>query len=450
MVKKHLFFTERRQLMVALGDGLILFLSLLAAVTLSQALGQNIFCWESPLVFLVGSCLPFSLLALHSICRGEEGPRRPVIFSARFLLPSSAALLLFVALGLWFRSFQPLTIPLVFFMFSSVTLSAGWHYLAGAASLTKKKRMLFIGDDPLMAELVEVTKGKHYHPYELAGSWSDCTSLETADDFLKKIHQFEVKCIVYSNQTAILPQLAENLLKMRFKRFPLYDAVSFYQKLTGALPVYHMDEQKLLALSQREFFSPRLAAVVKRTADIFLTLLLLPLALPVLLISALAIKLDSQGPILFIQERLGLGGKPFKLLKLRTMVVNAENNMPQWCKDNDPRITRVGKILRKLRLDELPQLLNILKNDMSLVGPRPIRRHFTDLLAKEVPFYQWRLLAKPGLTGWAQVHAGHANTIAAHAQMLQYDLFYLIHQSLCLDLIILFKTVLTILYGKGR
>ena len=436
--------------MLTLGDGLILFLSLLAAVTVSQALGQDIFRWKSPLVFLLGSCLPFSLLAMHTMGRGQERPRRPMIFSARFLLAAFGALLLFGGLSVWFQAYLPITLPLILFIFSSVTLSAGWHCLAATEALANKKRMLFIGDDPLITELLKIIQEKYHHAYEIVGSWSDATFLGATDDFLKKIHQLKINFIVYSCQTAFLPQVVDSLLKIKLKKVFLYDAVSYYQKLTRALPVYHLDEIKLLALSQKEFSSSRVAAILKRTADIFFTLLLLPLALPVLLISALAIKLDSQGPIFFVQERLGLGGKPFKLFKLRTMIVNAENNIPQWCKDNDPRITRVGKILRKLRLDEFPQLLNILKNDMSLVGPRPIRHHFIDLLAREVPFYRWRLLAKPGLTGWAQVHAGHANTVVGHAQMLQYDLFYLFHQSLWLDLVILFKTVRTILLGKGR
>jgi exopolysaccharide biosynthesis polyprenyl glycosylphosphotransferase len=310
--------------------------------------------------------------------------------------------------------------------------------------------MLFIGDDPLIAKLIEITEQKLSHAFEIVGPWSDTKFLDSSDNLLEKINQLKIQYIIYSSQTENLPHIAENLLKVRFNKFPLYDAPSYYQKLTGALPVYHMDDQKLLALSRREFCSPRLAPIIKRMADIFFTLLLLPLALPVLLISALAIKMDSQGPVFFIQERLGLSGEPFRILKLRTMVVDAEKNMPQWCKDNDPRITGVGKILRKLRLDELPQLLNVLKNDMSLVGPRPIRQHFTDLLVKEVPYYRLRLLAKPGLTGWAQVHAGHANTVASHAQMLQYDLFYLIHQSFWLDMAILLKTIRIILLGKGR
>jgi lipopolysaccharide/colanic/teichoic acid biosynthesis glycosyltransferase len=203
-------------------------------------------------------------------------------------------------------------------------------------------------------------------------------------------------------------------------------------------------------MGQREWFSPQFSAKVKRVIDIFLTMLLAPLAAPLVLICTVAIKLDSPGPVFFIQERLGLNGVPFKLIKLRTMVDNAESQIPQWCRDNDPRITRVGRILRKFRLDEVPQLLNVLKNDMSLVGPRPIRQHFTDLLAKEIPGYHLRLLAKPGLTGLAQVYAGHANTLESHARMLRYDLSYLIHQSIALDVVILFKTIRTVVLGRGR
>jgi lipopolysaccharide/colanic/teichoic acid biosynthesis glycosyltransferase len=210
------------------------------------------------------------------------------------------------------------------------------------------------------------------------------------------------------------------------------------------------DKQLLLLPGKKDLSPPRERQILKRAGDILITLLLLPLAVPLILICALAIKLDSTGPVFFIQERLGLGGAPFKMIKLRTMIENAENSGPQWCKDNDPRITRVGKILRKLRLDELPQLWNVLKNEMSLIGPRPIRRHFTDLMAQELPLYRVRLMVKPGLTGWAQVHIGHANTKEDHARMLHYDLFYLSNQSLWLDFLILLKTVPTILQGKGR
>lgn len=450
MWKKPFIFTDRRPLIVALGDGVILSLSLLAAMAVSQFQGQQAVLPEDPLLFLGGSCLSFSLLALSTLGRWERTTPCLPFISPRFFMTSLVVLLLSVSLSYWFNKFQPSAIPILLFVFLGVTMSAGWHRLAGAISLAEKKSILFIGDDPLIANLIEITRQKRPHAFETVGPWSGNKLLESPEDLFEKINLLRIKYIVYSNRTENLPHIAANLLKLRLNKFPLYDGASYYQKLTGSLPVYHLDEQKLLALSQRESWFPRLAAVIKRTADILLTLLLLPLALPILLICALAIKLDSPGPILFIQERLGLRGKPFKVLKLRTMVVDAEKHAPQWCKDNDPRITRVGKVLRKLRLDELPQLLNVLKDDMSLVGPRPIRQHFTDLLAKEVPFYRFRLLAKPGLTGWAQVHAGHANTVANHVNMLQYDLFYLIHQSFWLDVVILCKTIRTVLLGKGR
>jgi exopolysaccharide biosynthesis polyprenyl glycosylphosphotransferase len=301
-----------------------------------------------------------------------------------------------------------------------------------------------------MTELIEIIKQRWPHSLDIVGPWSNNNFLHLFNNLIEKSGEHSINFIIHSNELDISQHIPKSLSNSRFRKFTVNNAVSYYQKITGKLPLHYLDERIILCLSQKELFSPRFIEKVKRAFDIFFTLLLLPFALPLVLICALAIKLDSSGPVFFIQERLGLGGAPFKVIKLRTMVDNAENTIPQWCKDNDPRITRVGKILRKLRLDELPQLLNVLRNEMSLVGPRPIRRHFTDMLAQEIPSYRLRLLAKPGLTGWAQVHAGHANTMASHAQMLQYDLFYLVHQSLWLDLVILLKTVRTILLGKGR
>lgn len=316
--------------------------------------------------------------------------------------------------------------------------------------MVKRSGVLFIGEDPIISELTGIMAGHRPRSYEIVGPWSKKDIVLPNNNFMELIDQHNIKMIINQNTSDISQQLSESLVKIRLKKFNVYDASSYYQKITGKLPVHHVDEDILISMSQRKFFSSRIIASIKRAVDIIFTLLLLPWAVPLIILCAIAIKLDSKGPVFFIQERLGIDGVPFKLIKLRTMVDKAEKNVPQWCKDNDPRITRVGKILRKLRLDELPQLFNVLKNEMSLVGPRPIRQYFTDMLAMEVPFYRLRLLAKPGLTGWAQVHAGHANTIEAHVQMLQFDLYYLIHQSFWLDLIILVRTVRTILLGLGR
>jgi len=168
---------------------------------------------------------------------------------------------------------------------------------------------------------------------------------------------------------------------------------------------------------------------------------------PLMLATALLIKLDSKGPVFFLQERLGQKGKPFKIIKFRTMYQGSENNGPVWTNHNDPRITRVGKIIRKLRLDELPQLLNILRAEMSFIGPRPLAH--TSYM-ENIRFYNYRNLVKPGITGWAQVTYPEGLTIDTTQEKLKFDLYYIKNIGFMLDLAILLKTVRTVIFGKGR
>lgn len=161
-------------------------------------------------------------------------------------------------------------------------------------------------------------------------------------------------------------------------------------------------------------------------------------------------RLSGPGPIFYTQRRLGLRGRPFTVWKFRTMVTNAEQNgQAQWAKPDDPRVTRVGRFLRRCHLDELPQLWNVLRGEMSLVGPRPERPEFVALLEQQIPLYRVRLLARPGLTGWAQVKQPHASTVADTVRKLEYDLYYLAHRSLYLDLLILLKTLSVALRLRG-
>jgi lipopolysaccharide/colanic/teichoic acid biosynthesis glycosyltransferase len=188
----------------------------------------------------------------------------------------------------------------------------------------------------------------------------------------------------------------------------------------------------------------------KRALDVMLVLCAAPLAVILVGLAALAVKLTSRGPALFVQERLGRHGVPFLCYKLRTMIVNAENGVPCWAADHDPRITGVGRWLRRTRLDELPQLYNIWRGDMSLVGVRPIRRYFARVLAEKEPRYAVRFLAKPGLTGWDQVNNGYPNTLEGQLRKFRYDLYYLKNASFWLDLRILGKTILVVLRCTGR
>lgn len=189
---------------------------------------------------------------------------------------------------------------------------------------------------------------------------------------------------------------------------------------------------------------------VKRIFDIAGAMVLILLALPIMLVAAFIIKLESSGPILYKQERVGLNNKPFNVVKFRSMRTDAEKDgIPRWATAGDSRVTRVGRVIRKLRIDELPQLFSVLNGDMSLVGPRPERAFFVEKLTQEIPFYAVRHSVKPGVTGWAQVRYQYGSTIEDTAEKLQYDLYYVKNHSLFLDLVVLFETVGVVLTGKG-
>lgn len=189
---------------------------------------------------------------------------------------------------------------------------------------------------------------------------------------------------------------------------------------------------------------------VKRAFDIVSSGILLILSLPVMLLAAIAIKLDSPGPILYRQERVGLGGKTFELLKFRSMRTDAEiDGKPQWAQAGDNRVTRVGRFMRLTRIDELPQLITVLTGQMSLVGPRPERPYFVDQLVKQIPFYGARHSVKPGVTGWAQVRHHYGASVGDSSDKLQYDLYYVKNHTLLLDLLVLLYSVRVVLLAEG-
>jgi len=191
-------------------------------------------------------------------------------------------------------------------------------------------------------------------------------------------------------------------------------------------------------------------SAVKRLSDILFASVLLLLAMPIMVLTALLIIIESGTPVLYVQERVGRNGRLFNVIKFRSMRTDAEKDgQPIWAQKKDDRTTRVGRIIRKLRIDELPQLYCVLKGDMSLVGPRPERQFFVEQLTNEIPFYAVRHSVKPGLTGWAQVRYHYGATVEDSAEKLQYDLYYVKNHSLLLDMIILFETVAVVLTGKG-
>ena len=171
---------------------------------------------------------------------------------------------------------------------------------------------------------------------------------------------------------------------------------------------------------------------------------------PISLVTAIAIKLDSRGPVLYRQARVGKNGRIFEIIKFRSMRVDAEDDGPVWTSENDERVTRTGRLIRRVRIDEIPQFINILRGDMSLVGPRAERPFFVDQLSEQIPFYGQRHLVEPGLTGWAQVMYGYGSSVEDARQKLQYDLYYVKNVSFWFDLWIILKSIRTVLFGRGR
>ena len=225
------------------------------------------------------------------------------------------------------------------------------------------------------------------------------------------------------------------------------ESATFYERLTGKISTEMLRPSWLIFSS-----SSRRMRVYKRTrrlVDVLLATLGLIVSTPVMALAAVAIKIDSRGPIFYRQERVGIHKKIFRIIKFRSMNRDAEKNGPVWATDRDPRVTRVGRVIRKLRIDEMPQFINVLRGDMSFIGPRPERPVFVDRLEGENPYYSQRHLIKPGLTGWAQIRYPYGSSIEDAIEKLQYDLYYIKNQSFILDAMITFETVRIVLFGRG-
>ena len=261
---------------------------------------------------------------------------------------------------------------------------------------------------------------------------------------------FDILAFDYT-QREMSKEEIHRILELRFKDKFIYDFPSFFEELTGKVPLSYIDSRWLLSEEELQGKVSKYYIRLKRLLDILFSIIFLIITFPFFLFIALALKLDSKGKILFKQERLGISKHPLICYKFRTMRMGAEEETgPKWSSKDDPRITRVGKILRKTHLDELPQLWTILKGDMSFVGNRPERKHFADQLAELIPYYDLRFLVKPGLTGWAQINHGYSGSVEGQFEKFQYELFYIKKMSIFLDLSIVFKTIKTIIERKGE
>ena len=266
------------------------------------------------------------------------------------------------------------------------------------------------------------------------------------EETVKRLDIDEIIVAVREQRGGVLPLRA--LLECRLNGVQVTDLARFFERVHGKVPI---ESLKVSWLIYGEGYRQGwLRTFVKRTFDIFVAIALLVLTLPITVFTAILIAIESRGQVIYRQERVGRGGVPFTLLKFRSMTVDAEKDgKASWASVNDARVTPVGRLIRRTRIDELPQLINVLRGEMSFVGPRPERPEFVAMLTQQIPFYAVRHSVKPGITGWAQVRYSYGATVEQAVKKLEYDLYYVKNHTLLLDLIILLETVRVVMLAEG-
>jgi len=344
---------------------------------------------------------------------------------ARYIL-SAAVILMAVALILWRRAFAWL-LSLETFRDRTVILGNGSNANA-------------------LAKLIQSRPDSGMHLIDTTGLNGE--SLNTEDfvqwieAYPKPIHRI---IVALEERRGGLP--VSDLMKIRFRGIEIMEASTLFERLSGKIDLNSLRPSHFLygegfRIKPSQMITRRIAALAAAAVGLLVFLPFFPLV-------ALLVKLSSPGPLFFKQTRVGQGGRTFSIYKFRSMVVDAEKAGARWASKNDPRVTAIGGFMRKTRIDEIPQLWNVLTGDMAFVGPRPERPEFVPWLAEQLPYYNLRLLTSPGLTGWAQVRYGYGATLEESREKLQYDLYYVKHSSLGLDLMIMFETIKIILRRRG-
>jgi exopolysaccharide biosynthesis polyprenyl glycosylphosphotransferase len=301
------------------------------------------------------------------------------------------------------------------------------------------RRILLLGDPRQVGALsarMRSRRGRHFDPIVHTGrtmAWP-------------MLRQQDIRSVVVASEPD--EQAVETLLDCKLRGMRILSSATFQENYLGRIDLDALTANDLLLAPG--FAAGKMSAALKRLADLLVSTVMLIALLPLMALTALAIKIDSPGPVLYRQQRVGRFDKTFTLYKFRSMSADAEaGGDPRWAQKQDPRTTRIGRYIRATRIDELPQLANVIRGEMSMVGPRPERPHFVGQLARAIPFYRQRTYVKPGLTGWAQVNFPYGASVEDAREKLAYDLYYVKNRTIMLDLVILFSTVRVVLFREG-
>lgn len=444
-----------------LAEGLIISLCVLLAVVIRFLfVNRAIFSYEH-LIFKIGVVtLVCQFTFFYNDLYFINFKGRTRLLSIKLLQSLSAT---FILLSIIYYIFPPLIIGRGIFLITITIVTPVlllWRLLFVNTSVlnTNSENILIIGTGDLAVEIGKRIVENGYAGYKVSGfidenknrigqSLFNPKIIGTFEDVYSIAQQEKTSKIIVAMQEMRGRFPIDQLLKLRLDGIEVEDGISFYEKISGKIHVSHLKPAWLIF---SEGFNRRRIEISKRIIDILLSTTGLILAAPVMLITALLIKLESPGPVLFRQERVGEGEKVFTLLKFRSMKMDAESETgPVWANINDNRVTKTGNIIRKMRIDEIPQMINVLKGDMSFVGPRPERPHFIAMLTKQIPYYSLRHKVKPGITGWAQIRYPYGASVKDALEKLQYDIYYIKNMSVLYDLTIVLETIKTVVRGTG-
>jgi len=434
-----------KKFILVLGDVLVLYVSLYLALFLRYAGNFEIELWQEHLLpFTVVYLIWIFIFYLAGLYSPQIAQNNYKFYSTTLKAISISA---FVAIGIFYITFviAPKTV-LVINILIFLALFVLWRQLYNnIVKSTLIKNVLFLGESKEAKELADILNSNPQFGYKVKNITNDTKEIDLAD-FIKKE---SIHIVVHAKEAT----REENFSGVLYFLIPLgitvYDLPRFYADVTKKVPV---------SIIGRTWFLENLLEVekgvyetLKRMFDVVFAIILGVIALPFFPFIILAISISSKGEAFYTQTRLGKNEKIIKILKFRTMVREAEKHGVQWTKDRDERVTKVGNFLRRMRIDELPQLWNVVRGDLSFIGPRPERPEFTKTLEEQIPHYQIRHLIRPGLTGWAQINQPLGNaSVKDSTEKLQYDLYYVKNRSLVLDLDILAKTIMIVLKREGH
>ena len=348
-------------------------------------------------------------------------------------------------------------ISLLFMLSTMILWRVFVMWLLGHPRLAE--RVLILGTEKNAIDLAREALDRPEQGYKIVGFVGDDPQLVgqslinprvlgLTDDLQQIVNRYHINRIVLAINERRGRMPLGSLIEMKLRDgLAIEESDSFYERLTGKVSTGTLRPSWLIfsGPSRRMIFYRQL----RRLLDVLLSVIGLVLSLPIMMFTAVAIRLDSRGPILYRQTRVGQRNRTFTIMKFRSMRIDAEPGGPVWAEEDDPRVTRVGRVIRKLRIDELPQFINIIRGEMTFVGPRPERPEFVSRLEREIPYYSQRHLVKPGLTGWAQVRYPYCASVEDAIQKLQYDLYYIKNLSPLLDLVILLSTLQVVLFTRG-